>query len=251
MDAIVRPLLAEESFSISFSEEAQSEGKVRFALEVSRAGHSKFYYRTISVDSAASNREGKSIRPAIQDDGSTTSYARRYLLKMALNIVETGEDTDGNRSESISKEEVANLETLIAVTRSDKAAFLKYMGVANIEDITVRAYKTALNVLETKKRNMVQTPPKPETKPPIAETKPGVYEPEEKPELIAKKWFIRIEQSPTIDMLKEILTLLRDIPLSDEDKATANALYKVKMKQLKDKPLVQEAPQPEGNEPWI
>jgi hypothetical protein len=73
----------------------------------------------------------------------------------------------------------------------------------------------------------------------MTETKPGVFEP--KPELVAKKWFIRIEQSPTIDMLKEIGKLLADAPISDDDKTVARQLYAARMKQLKDAQPAQES----------
>lgn len=66
----------------------------------------------------------------------------------------------------------------------------------------------------------------------VTEVKPGVYEP--KPELIAKKWFTRIEQSPTVEMLKEIGVLLKDAPIDDDAKAVARELYAARMKQLKN-----------------
>jgi hypothetical protein len=58
---------------------------------------------------------------------------------------------------------------------------------------------------------------------------------EPKPELVAKKWFIRIEQSPTVDMLKEIGSLLANTSdlISCEDKQTARDLYVAKMRLLK------------------
>jgi hypothetical protein len=77
-------------------------------------------------------------------------------------------------------------------------------------------------------------PPKTETNPPVVETTPGVFEP--KPELVAKKWFIRIEQAPNAEMLKHVGDLLKvtDDVMSDEDKATARQLYTARTKHFKN-----------------
>src|SRR6266478_611939 len=127
IDAILKPLLAEEGFSLSFNEEESKDDKVRFVLTVSRAGHSKPHYLTVHTNKAAKNREGNSIRPAIQDDGSTASYARPYLIKLALNIVENGEDTDGESLEPITAEQAKDIEALITEVSADKKRFLAYM----------------------------------------------------------------------------------------------------------------------------
>lgn len=100
---------------------------------------------------------------------------------------------------------------------------------------------------ETKTETKTDTPP-PHTPPPVTETRPGVFEP--KPELVAAKWFTRIEQSPTIPMLKEIGELLKSAPLAEADMKTARALYKARLKQLTD--IAQEPlPMAAGNEESI
>ena len=88
IDVVIRPLLAEEGFSLALDEEAHTDKTVTFVMTMShREGHSEAKRMTVPIDAAAMNREGRSIRPAIQDAGSTVTYARRYLLKMHLNIV--------------------------------------------------------------------------------------------------------------------------------------------------------------------
>lgn len=152
LDLIVRPLLAEEGFSVSFNEAERTENHTTFMLEVSRAGHSKQHRMTVHNDKASMNRDGRSIRPAIQDDGSTASYARRYLLKLALNIVETDEDTDGESREPITEEQARDLYTLLTEVKADKARFLAYMGVETIEDIMKCDHVKAVTALESKRR---------------------------------------------------------------------------------------------------
>ena len=72
---------------------------------------------------------------------------------------------------------------------------------------------------------------------------------EAKPELVAKKWFIRIEKAPTLEMLNEVGHLIKDAPLSEDDKQTARQLYAARKKQLTAAPK-QEIIK-ETAEPWI
>jgi len=60
---------------------------------------------------------------------------------------------------------------------------------------------------------------------------------EAKPELVARKWMIRIEQAPTVAMLKEVGLLLKAVPLSDEDRQLARDLYAARLKWLRAHPL--------------
>lgn len=153
IDTIVRPLLNAEDFSIVCSEESRTETTVTFVLTISKGGHDRTVRGTFSIDRAAKNSQGASIRPAIQDDGSTMSYARRYLLKLALNIIETDADNDGNPTEKISAEQARDIETAIADTGSNKEKFLKLIaGVDSVSSILARDYKRVMNALEEKAR---------------------------------------------------------------------------------------------------
>lgn len=159
IDVVIRPLLANEGFSFSFDEESHTDKTVTFVAVLSHgAGHSESKRLTVPIDAAAKNREGHAIRPAIQDSGSTVSYARRYLIKMHLNIIEKNEDNNGDNLSAITTEEVRNIETLLG--KGDKSRFLKLMGVATIAEILTRDYRKALNALQTKGSH---TPPEPET----------------------------------------------------------------------------------------
>jgi hypothetical protein len=149
---VIKPLLAEEGFSFSFDEESHTDNTVTFIAVLShRAGHEKTKRLTVSRDVAALNKYDKSIRPAIQDDGSTVSYARRYLIKMHLNIVETDEDTDGEDPKVINDDQVKTIETLLTDTKSNVANFLSLIaGVERIVDIPQRDYRRIINTLEVK-----------------------------------------------------------------------------------------------------
>ncbi len=150
IDIIARPLFAEEGFSVAFDEESHTEKTVTFLMIISRAGHSESKRLTVPVDVASKNREGVSIRPAIQDAGSTVSYARRYLLKMHLNIIEKDEDTDGPPKPRISEQEALDLATLLQDTKSDVPRFLKHFRVERIGDLLKVQLSEALQMLQRK-----------------------------------------------------------------------------------------------------
>lgn len=148
IDVVIRPMLAEEGFAVTFTEEEKTEKGIRYSSTLShRAGHSVTKYITLGVDTSGSKN-------SIQAAGSSFSYARRYLLKAHLNLVEKGEDIDGNNDASlVSPEQVKEINTLIMDTKADRAKFLKLIaGVDEIEQIPARDYKRVINALEEKRR---------------------------------------------------------------------------------------------------
>lgn len=148
----IKPLLSEEGFSFSFDEEQHTETTTTFMARLShREGHFEVKRLTVPVDVASKNSKGAPIRPAIQDMGSTASYAQRYLIKMHLNIVERNEDTNGERPLRITPQQVKDLTAMLADVKADIPAFLLYMRVSAIEEILEPDYKTALTAIERKK----------------------------------------------------------------------------------------------------
>lgn len=161
IDIVIRPLLAEEGFSFSFDEESHTEKTVTFVAWLAhREGHREPKRLTVPLDVAAKNREGHSVRPAIQDAGSTVSYARRYLIKMHLNIIEKNEDTDGENRAPITKEQALEINTLLVDTKpADRTIkdhtdrFLTQIArVQSIEEITATDFNRVMNALLTKAR---------------------------------------------------------------------------------------------------
>ncbi len=150
IDTIIRPLLGEEGFSFSFNEESSTDKTVTFVAKLSHEfGHSELKRLTVPMDTSATNQQGRSIRPAIQDAGSTVSYARRYLIKMHLNIIETDEDNDGNDRAVISPEQVREINTLLVDSQMNKERFLRLIaGAESIEFILARDYKRAVDALQ-------------------------------------------------------------------------------------------------------
>lgn len=147
IDVAIKPLMADEGFSFSFDEESTNEKTKRFSCKLShKDGHSETKFLTVPLDVS-------DFRTSIQSVGSTTSYARRYLIKMHLNLIERDEDQDGADPTFITPEQVKDIETALADTHSDTKKFLELIaGVADIKEIPARDFQRIMNALETKRR---------------------------------------------------------------------------------------------------
>lgn len=146
IDKVIRPMLEKEGFAFSFGSQSQDGKLFEITATLShREGHSKEYRIQLPIDTHKSRND-------VQAVGSTLSYAKRMLIKMALNIIEKGEDDDG-KGGVISEEQVKDLASLIAeVGKVDMPRFLKFMGVEKLEDIAASDYQRAIVALEQKRR---------------------------------------------------------------------------------------------------
>lgn len=88
IDAEIRPLMADEGFAVAYDSKSVPGG-IEFTCAMShREGHTETKTLTLPID----NGPG---RNAVQSIGSTTTYAKRYLLGMHLNLITCDEDDDG------------------------------------------------------------------------------------------------------------------------------------------------------------
>ena len=149
IDVAIRPLYTEEGFSISYNEEFDNvpPNMRKFSAKLlHRAGHSETKYKLMPFDQS-------DYRTSAQSEASTTSLARRQLLKMHFNLVTREEDDDGQGGAlTITDEQEKDLEILIADVSANKDKFLLYMGVGDLKEILARDFNKAINALETKKR---------------------------------------------------------------------------------------------------
>ena len=146
IDLAIRPLLAKEGFSLAFDTEAKDSGLL-ISCKLSHAeGHAETRSLLLPVDSMGA-------KSPVQSVGSTVAYGRRYLLKMHFNLMERGEDDDGQGGATpITPSQVADLTALLTEVQADQPRFLAYMQVSRVEDILSRDYKRAVTALETKRR---------------------------------------------------------------------------------------------------
>lgn len=85
---VINPIMAENGFSISYDTEEIEKETYIIGILAHSAGHQKTRRIKLPIDTSGAKNP-------IQAMGSTITYGQRYLQKLLLNIVTTGEDTDG------------------------------------------------------------------------------------------------------------------------------------------------------------
>ena len=111
-------------------------------------GHSE----QTSLAAAADQSGGKN---SIQAIGSAVSYLERYTFMAITGLAARDQDDDGigaDPVETISEEQVADLEALITEVNAGKAAFLKYLKVESLDQIPVKSYPRCVAALEAKRK---------------------------------------------------------------------------------------------------
>ena len=144
----VRPLCERHGLSISFSTDF-AEGRIIQTCTIQHvSGHSKDYRSFVRAGA------GPYGATETQADGAAMTYAKRYALCNALNIL-VERDSDGldarNEGDAISFEQAQTLRELVKETRADEKAFLKYAGAAKYEDIGSARYDGLFRSLQKKK----------------------------------------------------------------------------------------------------
>jgi hypothetical protein len=82
------------------------------------------------------------------------TYATKNAILKAL-MLETGEEETGEASRNtITGKQAVMLQSLVKETNSDEAKFLTTYGVEKYTDMSVDHFSHALNLLQTKQRNM-------------------------------------------------------------------------------------------------
>jgi hypothetical protein len=91
MDKIIRPLMAEEGFVLSFNSSPHERGISVTGTLSHKDGHNRTASMVLQLDTGP----GRNINQAM---GSTLSYGKRYTAEMLLNIVRQGDDNDGRNA---------------------------------------------------------------------------------------------------------------------------------------------------------
>lgn len=142
--AVVQPLLRKFRFSISFSTDF-SEGRI---LQTCTIQHESGYHREFKAYVRVGS--GPPGATESQADGAAMTYAKRYALCNALNIT-VEHDTDARKEgEPITAEQVATLRKMVADSKADEAAFLRFAGAPTYEEIGTRRYAEVFAALQKK-----------------------------------------------------------------------------------------------------
>lgn len=104
IDDLLAPHLRKHGLTFSFDcPSITAGGMMNVVMHISHVnGYSEPRSLPMPVDDIGSNKDGKRLRPLIQDHGSTMTYSQRTLLKMGFGVIETDEDDDGEQGEGAS-----------------------------------------------------------------------------------------------------------------------------------------------------
>lgn len=153
VDAVVRQLMKQYGFSFGWNEEDIQGNMRKFSATIlHRDGHSRTLHKTMPFDKSE-------FRTEAQSESSTTSLARRQLMRMHLNIVTKGVDNDGQgKVESLSDEQIKDIETGITDTKADRAGFMKWISelsgipITDLKHVASKHYRTIMNAIEEKRK---------------------------------------------------------------------------------------------------
>lgn len=148
IDKVVRPLLDEEGFSVSYTtEQVGKETKIIMTIR-HKLGHKECSEITLPFDKSE-------FRSEVQSLGSTVSFGKRYALCLALNIVTVNEDDDGQAAGWLKPDQLKNVEEMILaceMTPTQHAAFLKFAEADTLKEIRARAYDRVMAALRAKEK---------------------------------------------------------------------------------------------------
>jgi len=100
LDSVLRPIYAEEGFSLSFNTGDSPVAEcVRVLCDVSRGGYTKHYQIDMPADGKGA--KGGDVMTKTHATGAATQYGMRYLVKMIFNVAVGEDDNDGNGAESV------------------------------------------------------------------------------------------------------------------------------------------------------
>jgi len=149
--AAVRPILLRNGFTVTFTM-VIADGRVTQSCTLQHTGgHSRTNQFMVRIGN------GPPGASEAQADGAAATYAKRHALCAALNIV-VDQDTDGRTPDAavegapIAPDKAAYLRELVAETKSDEAAFLKFAGAATYSEIGSAKYDLLVAALHKKAR---------------------------------------------------------------------------------------------------
>lgn len=146
----VRPHLLANDFSVTFDSDFKDSRLVMRCTLLHIGGHSRTttQYMRVSAPYGANDT---------QADGATSTFAKRYALCNALNIV-VERDTDGggndgrNEGEPIRFDQAQTLRELVQETGSDERKFLQFAQANTYEEIGSARYQELFRTLQSKLR---------------------------------------------------------------------------------------------------
>jgi hypothetical protein len=141
---VAKPHLDACGLAVSFSTET-IDGGLRVTCRISHGSHHEDHLFTVPIPSTLRVNDAQKF-------GAALSFAKRYALTAAMNIVCSDDvDDDGaGLCEQISEKQADQINQLLMTTNSNITKFLNWAGVASVYDLSVKKYEDALTMLEAK-----------------------------------------------------------------------------------------------------
>lgn len=151
IDRVVRPILAECGLSVTFKAQDDAGNgngnarRLKVTCQVRHGSHTEETTVNIPIPAMSVNDT--------QQYGAAVSYAKRFSLCAALNIVVSDEDDDAAKLvQVVTEEQAAEIEALIAEKSVDLGKFLDWCQVASITDIPAANYPKVVHTLRVKRK---------------------------------------------------------------------------------------------------
>lgn len=144
VDKAIRALYTSEGFSVTYNSHKEQDGGVVYTGTLShKAGHSITAEMVLPADTSGSKN-------AIQAIGSTTSYARRYLLSMLFNLVFTEQDDDADSAGDTITHHQAKVIGRKLGDPEREPAFCEFYGIDSIAQLPKSQFERAVNAIDKK-----------------------------------------------------------------------------------------------------
>jgi hypothetical protein len=143
------PLLAKNNIAVTFSMENVPQVGITVTCKVRVGIHAEDTTLTIPIPAMKVNDT--------QKFGAAMSYAKRYALCAALNIVVTDEDNDAAGMDTVSKDQIDQMSKIIKDKGVNFKRFCEWAGeaakrpVTNLEEMPVAIFAKAMDMLNRKK----------------------------------------------------------------------------------------------------
>lgn len=142
----VAPLLKRHGFTVTFSTDFGEGRLIKTCTLTHMGGHSRSNKFAVRIGS------GPPRASEAQADGAASTYAKRFALCDALNIV-IDVDTDARlEGSSITPEQADELEKRVAMLNQDHGKFLKWLGATKYSEIASAKYQMADDFLAKKEK---------------------------------------------------------------------------------------------------
>lgn len=142
----VAPLLKKHGFTVTFSTDFKEGRIIKICTLQHVSGHSRTNQFAVRIGS------GPPKASEAQADGAASTYAKRFALCDALNIVIDTDMDAAAEGAPITKEQADELEHRVQMTNSNKDAFLRFAGAPSYSEIPSSKYPILDDFLKKKER---------------------------------------------------------------------------------------------------